>query len=131
MAGALSLEDGAKVVALRSRALRRLAGGGAMASLGLGQEQAAKLLAGLGDLTAEAGVAAVNGPSSTVISGPPAQVADAVTACRETGGRARLIDVDYASHGPQVDEIAGELTEAPGRNPAERVEGGVLLHGHR
>ncbi|MGR3939411.1 type I polyketide synthase [Streptomyces sp. BRA346] len=111
VAGALSLEDGAKVMALRSRALRRLAGGGAMASLGLGREQAGKLLAGLGDRAAEVGVAAVNGPFSTVISGPPAQVADAVAACRETGGRARLIDVDYASHGPQIDEITGELTE--------------------
>jgi polyketide synthase 7 len=111
VAGALSLEDGAKVVALRSRALRGLAGGGAMASLGVGQEQAGKLLAGLGDRAAEVGVAAVNGPSSTVISGPPQQVAAAVAACREAGGRARLIDVDYASHGPQVDEIAGELTE--------------------
>ncbi|WP_055558253.1 type I polyketide synthase [Streptomyces sp. NBRC 110028] len=111
VAGALSLEDGAKVVALRSRALRRLAGGGAMASLGLGHERAGTLLAGLGDRAAEVGLAAVNGPSSTVISGPPAQVADAVAACRETGGRARLIDVDYASHGPQVDDIAGDLTE--------------------
>ncbi|MGW2327120.1 type I polyketide synthase [Streptomyces sp. NPDC001700] len=111
VAGALSLDDGAKVVALRSRALRRLAGGGAMASLGLGQEQVAKLLSGLGDRGAEVGVAAVNGPSSTVISGPQEQVAAAVAVCQENGDRARLIDVDYASHGPQVDEIAGELTE--------------------
>ncbi|WP_156107535.1 acyltransferase domain-containing protein, partial [Streptomyces violaceusniger] len=43
VAGALSLEDGAKVVALRSRALRRLAGGGAMASLGVGEERAGQL----------------------------------------------------------------------------------------
>jgi len=112
VAGALSLEDGATIVALRSRALRRLAGGGAMASLGLGREQAGKLLADLGDQAAEVGVAAVNGPSSTVISGPPQQVAAAVAVCEENGDRARLIDVDYASHGPQVDEIAGELTEA-------------------
>ncbi|MFI0822784.1 type I polyketide synthase [Streptomyces sp. NPDC021098] len=111
VAGALSLEDGAKVVALRSRALRRLAGGGAMASLGLGREQASTLLVGLGDRAADVGMAAVNGPSSTVISGPPAQVADAVATCRETGARARMIDVDYASHGPQVDEIAAELAE--------------------
>ncbi|MFI0858645.1 polyketide synthase dehydratase domain-containing protein, partial [Streptomyces sp. NPDC021098] len=33
-----------------------------------------------------------------------------VAACRESGDRARLIDVDYASHGPQVDEIHDELT---------------------
>ncbi|MEU8878021.1 type I polyketide synthase [Streptomyces javensis] len=112
VAGALSLEDGAKVVALRSKALRRLAGGGAMASLGVSRERAEKLLAGLGDRTAAVGVAAVNGPSSTVISGPPEQIAHAVAACQEAGDRARPIEVDYASHGPQVDEIADELMEA-------------------
>ncbi|QLH26183.1 type I polyketide synthase [Streptomyces sp. Rer75] len=109
VSGALSLEDGAKVVALRSRALRQLAGGGAMASLGVGQEQAGQLLARLGDQAAAVGVAAVNGPSSTVISGPPQQVAAVVAACQENGDRARRIDVDYASHGPQVDEIRDEL----------------------
>ncbi|MBU3868819.1 acyltransferase domain-containing protein [Streptomyces sp. 4503] len=112
VAGALSLEDGAKVVALRSKALRRLAGGGAMASLGVSRERAGKLLAELGDQAAAVGVAAVNGPSSTVISGPPEQVAHAVAACREAGDRARPIEVDYASHSPQVDEIADELAEA-------------------
>ncbi|MGA6159099.1 type I polyketide synthase [Stenotrophomonas sp. NPDC087984] len=112
VAGALSLEDGAKVVALRSKALRHLAGGGAMASLGVSRERAGKLLADLGGQAAAVGVAAVNGPSSTVISGPPEQVAHAVAVCREAGDRARPIEVDYASHSPQVDEIADELAEA-------------------
>ncbi|WAP54080.1 type I polyketide synthase [Streptomyces sp. S465] len=111
VAGALSLEDGAKVVALRSRALRRLAGGGAMASLGVGQERAGELLSGLGDRAGGVGVAAVNGPSSTVVSGPPEQVAGVVAACQDVGERARLIEVDYASHGPQVDQIREELNE--------------------
>nr|WP_307822067.1 SDR family NAD(P)-dependent oxidoreductase [Streptomyces coffeae] len=109
VAGALSLEDGAKVVALRSRALRRLAGGGAMASLGVGHDQAVKLLAGLGDQAADVGVAAVNGPASTVVSGPPEHLAAVVAACEESGGRARLIEVDYASHSPQVDTLRDEL----------------------
>ncbi|MCQ8836574.1 SDR family NAD(P)-dependent oxidoreductase, partial [Streptomyces malaysiensis] len=111
VAGALSLEDGAKVVALRSKALRRLAGGGAMASLGVGQERVGQLFSSLGDQAAGVGVAAVNGPSSTVISGPPEQVAAVVAACTEAGERARLIEVDYASHGPQVDAIRDELNE--------------------
>ncbi|MFT2020348.1 type I polyketide synthase, partial [Streptomyces sp. 796.1] len=111
VAGALSLEDGAKVVALRSKALRKLAGGGAMASLALSQDEAVDFLAGLGEAGAGAGVAAVNGPGSTVISGPPGHVQHAVTALEEAGGRARLIDVDYASHSPQVDEIADELRQ--------------------
>ncbi|WP_411054270.1 SDR family NAD(P)-dependent oxidoreductase [Streptomyces sp. NEAU-383] len=111
VAGVLSLEDGAKVVALRSKALRRLAGGGAMASLGVGQERAGQLLFELGDKAAGVGVAAVNGPSSTVVSGPPEQVAAVVAACQDADERARLIEVDYASHGPQVDEIREELNE--------------------
>ncbi|WP_344318234.1 SDR family NAD(P)-dependent oxidoreductase, partial [Streptomyces javensis] len=111
VAGALSLKDGAKVVALRSKVLRRLAGGGAMASLGLGEERAGRLLSQLGDRAVGVGVAAVNGPSSTVVSGPPEGVAVVVAGCQEVGERARLIEVDYASHGPQVDEIRGELDE--------------------
>ncbi|WP_413116570.1 SDR family NAD(P)-dependent oxidoreductase [Streptomyces sp. CY1] len=114
VAGALSLEDGAKVVALRSKALRRLAGGGAMASLGVGEERAGALLSGLGDQAGGVGVAAVNGPSSTVVSGPPQRVAAVVAACQEAGERARLIEVDYASHGPQVEEIRDELDEVLG-----------------
>ncbi|OPF68559.1 beta-ketoacyl synthase, partial [Streptomyces antioxidans] len=109
--GVLSLEDGARVVALRSRALRRLAGGGAMASLGVGQEPAERLLSDLSGRAEGVGVAAVNGPSSTVVSGPPEQVAAVVAACQEVGERARLIEVDYASHGPQVEEIREELNE--------------------
>ncbi|MET7906384.1 SDR family NAD(P)-dependent oxidoreductase, partial [Streptomyces sp. NPDC005355] len=110
VAGALSLADGARIVALRSQALRRLAGGGAMASLGVGQDQAAALLARLGERAAAVVVAAVNGPASTVVSGPPEQVATAVAACRDTGERARMIEVDYASHSPQVDGITDELS---------------------
>ncbi|WAP54077.1 type I polyketide synthase [Streptomyces sp. S465] len=129
VAGALSLEDGAKVVALRSKALRRLAGGGAMASLGVGQERAEQLLSGLGERVAAVGVAAVNGPSSTVVSGPPEQVAAVVAACEECGVRARLIEVDYASHGPQVDEIRAELTEAlAGVRPLETSVSGTAFY---
>jgi polyketide synthase 12 len=80
-----------------------------MASLGVGEEEVGGLLSGLGDGAVGVGVAAVNGPSSTVVSGPPEQVAAVVAVCQENGDRARLIDVDYASHGPQVDEIRDEL----------------------
>ncbi|MFF7653934.1 SDR family NAD(P)-dependent oxidoreductase [Streptomyces sp. NPDC007983] len=136
VAGALSLEDGAKVVALRSRALRKLAGGGAMASLGVGQEEAGRLLSGLGNRAAGVGVAAVNGPSSTVVSGTPEQVAAVVAACRENGDRARLIDVDYASHGPQVDEIRDELAHLlDGIRPIDTSGTDTAfystVHGHR
>nr|QKV49791.1 PKS [Streptomyces sp.] len=109
VAGALPLEDGARIVALRSQALRELAGSGAMASLGVGEERAAELIDAYGH-TGAVGVAAVNGPSSTVISGPPEAVADVVARADGEGIRARLIDVDYASHSAQVDRIGDELT---------------------
>ncbi|MEU6996368.1 SDR family NAD(P)-dependent oxidoreductase, partial [Streptomyces sp. NPDC046465] len=103
----LSLEDAARIVAVRSDALRQLQGQGDMASLGTGPEQAAELI---GDRPGVC-VAAVNGPSATVISGPPEQVA-AVVAEAEAGGlRARLIDVGYASHGPQIDQLHDLLTD--------------------
>ncbi|MFJ2264538.1 type I polyketide synthase [Streptomyces sp. NPDC087844] len=106
VAGVLSLEDGAKVVALRSKALRRLSGGGAMASVGAGEEETTRLLR---PHTPHVVVAAVNGPSSTVVSGPPEAVTAVVAQAKSRGLRARLIDVDYASHGPQIDEISEEL----------------------
>ncbi|WP_060954490.1 type I polyketide synthase [Streptomyces hygroscopicus] len=110
VAGVLSLEDGARVVAQRSKALRRLAGAGAMASVGAGVEWVGEVLAGLGERVVGVGVAAVNGPLSTVVSGPSEAVAVVVAACEECGVRARWIEVDYASHGPQVEQIREELT---------------------
>nr|WP_234365324.1 type I polyketide synthase [Streptomyces sp. RTd22] len=129
VAGALSLEDGAKVVALRSRALCRLAGGGAMASLGLGREAAADLLTELGERASAVVVAVVNGPGSTVVSGPPGQVATVVAACQEREERARLIEVDYASHSPQVDEITQELNHLlDGIRPATSADTDVAFY---
>ncbi|WP_306338944.1 acyltransferase domain-containing protein, partial [Streptomyces sp. KL118A] len=56
-------------------------------------------------------IAAVNGPSSTVISGPPEQVAAVVADAEARGLRARVIDVGYASHNPQIDQLHDLLTE--------------------
>ncbi|HET8682335.1 MAG TPA: acyltransferase domain-containing protein, partial [Micromonosporaceae bacterium] len=69
-------------------------------------------------------VAAVNGASSTVVSGPPHQVAAVVAAAETEGLRARTVDVDYASHSPYIDQISGELTAAlhgisPNTTPAD------------
>ena len=66
MAGILSLEDAARVVAARGQALAALAGTGAMASVGVPVEQARELASRWPGVA----VAAVNGPSSVVVSGP-------------------------------------------------------------
>ncbi|MFC8906802.1 SDR family NAD(P)-dependent oxidoreductase, partial [Micromonospora sp. NPDC057140] len=105
VAGILSLDDAAKTVALRSRALAVLRGSGAMASVDLSADAVTARLSGFPGV----GVAAVNGPSTVVVSGPPESVADLVDACQTDGVRARLIPVDYASHSPSVQDVAEQL----------------------
>src|SRR5439155_6233795 len=67
VAGALSLEDAARVVVLRSRAIARtLAGRGGMVSVALPADVVRERLARWGGRVS---VAAENGPSSVVVSG--------------------------------------------------------------
>ncbi|MET9403668.1 beta-ketoacyl synthase N-terminal-like domain-containing protein, partial [Kitasatospora sp. NPDC002965] len=106
VAGALSLEDGAKVVALRSRALRALAGQGGMLSVALPAEQVRARIEPWGERLA---LAAVNGPSAVVVSGEPRALAELTAELTAAGERARDVPVDYASHGPQVAAVEQEL----------------------
>ncbi|MFD7669229.1 type I polyketide synthase, partial [Streptomyces sp. NPDC059788] len=109
VAGALSLEDGARVVALRSRALTALAGRGGMLSVA---EPAARVRDRLAAWGERASVAAVNGPSATVVSGTPEALEELAAACEADGVRARMIPVDYASHSAQVDALEQEILDA-------------------
>jgi acyl transferase domain-containing protein/NADP-dependent 3-hydroxy acid dehydrogenase YdfG/acyl carrier protein len=109
VAGALSLDDAARVVALRSRALLALAGTGAMASVPLPRDEVEQRLTD-GLVT----VAAVNGPSSTVVAGEPAAVAGLVAAYQADGVRGRLVPVDYASHHPGVEAVRQAVLDAIG-----------------
>ncbi|MFB8174151.1 type I polyketide synthase, partial [Kitasatospora purpeofusca] len=108
VAGGLSLADGARVVALRSRAILALAGAGGMASVALPAAEVAERIADRADRLS---IAVVNGPAATVVSGEPAALAELVDAYRAEGVRARTIPVDYASHSPQVDGLRAELAE--------------------
>jgi acyl transferase domain-containing protein/acyl carrier protein len=109
VAGALSLEDGAQVVALRSKTLDALAGRGAMASLSLPADQAEAALA---PWAGALSVAALNGPATTVVAGDSEALAALLAQCETQGVRARRIDVDYASHSEHVEEIHGILMDA-------------------
>ncbi|MGI5499105.1 SDR family NAD(P)-dependent oxidoreductase [Lentzea sp. CA-135723] len=103
--GALSLNDGARLITQRSRiAAELLAESGRMAHLALGEEQVAEWLTRHDGLVT---VAAVNGPSSVVVTGDVAATEDLVAAVSATGVKARLVSAAYASHSPQV-ELARE-----------------------
>ncbi|WP_375296001.1 SDR family NAD(P)-dependent oxidoreductase [Saccharothrix sp.] len=105
--GALSLEDAARVVTLRSKAIAAgLAGRGGMASVAAPRADVEARIARWDDRIS---VAAVNGPSATVVSGEPQALRELLADCEADGVRMRIIPVDYASHSAQVESIKDEL----------------------
>ncbi|MER5642629.1 beta-ketoacyl synthase N-terminal-like domain-containing protein, partial [Kitasatospora sp. NPDC002227] len=109
VAGALSLEDAARVVALRAKALARVAGSGGMVSLFASAEKAEELLGGF---EGRVGVAAVNGPGSVVVSGEAAALDEFMALCASVSVDARRVNVDYASHSAQMELLEAEILEA-------------------
>jgi polyketide synthase 5 len=109
-AGALSLEDGVRVICRRSRLMSRVAGDGAMASVELPAQQVLSELAvrGINDVV----VSVVASPQSTVIGGATQTVRELVAAWEQRDLMAREITIDVASHSPQVEPILGELADA-------------------
>ncbi|OLR93777.1 type I polyketide synthase [Actinokineospora bangkokensis] len=108
VAGALSLDDAARVVALRSKALLALSGHGGMVSLQVSRADAEDLIGGWGERVS---IAAVNGPAGTVVSGDADALDELVAECERTGTRARRVPVDYASHSAHVERIEAELLD--------------------
>ncbi|UOX89173.1 type I polyketide synthase [Amycolatopsis sp. FBCC-B4732] len=106
VAGALSLEDAAMVVAVRSRELLRLAGGGGMVSVAQPVAAVTDRIEGTG-----LAIAAANGAASVVVSGPADALEKLLAGCEADGVRARRIPVDYASHSEQVEAIEERLLE--------------------
>ncbi|MFC4852878.1 type I polyketide synthase [Actinophytocola glycyrrhizae] len=107
VAGALGVEDGAAVVALRAKAIGAvLSGRGGMVSVAAGVDAVTELIAPWGDAI---GIAAVNGPLSTVVSGDADALESLLAAAPD---RARRVPVDYASHSAHVELIRAELHTA-------------------
>lgn len=110
VAGALSLEDGLRLICRRSRLMSRIAGKGATAAVELPAKQVLSELTGRG--TDDVVVAVVASPQSTVIAGTTQTVRDLVADWEQRGVMAREVPVDVAFHSPQVEPIVGDLTEA-------------------
>ena len=108
VAGALSLEDGVRVICRRSRLMAGISGSGAMASVELPAKQVLSELTmrGVKDVV----VAVVASPQSTVIGGASETVAELIAMWEAQSVMARAVAVDVASHSPQVDPILDELT---------------------
>jgi phthiocerol/phenolphthiocerol synthesis type-I polyketide synthase B len=108
VAGALSVADGLRVIAIRSRVMSQLAGQGAVALLKLDAEATATLI---GDFPGVS-LAGYLSPRQTVIAGPVAPV-DAVIAAVSAQNRfARRVNMEVASHTALMDPILPELRSA-------------------
>jgi len=110
VAGALSVEDGVRVIGRRSKLMTRISGSGAMASVELPAQQVITELMSRG--VTDVVVAVVASPQSTVIGGATETVREFVAAWEAREIMAREVAVDVASHSPQVEPILDDLTEA-------------------
>ncbi|PKT67865.1 hypothetical protein CW362_38185, partial [Streptomyces populi] len=120
VAGILSLEDAARVAALRSQAIARIAGDGGMASVPLPADRVHELIA---PWDGALSVAAVNGPASVVVAGAADALQELLDACTADDITARRIAVDYASHSAQMETLREDLLQvlAPVRPGPARI----------
>ncbi|MFJ8504883.1 SDR family NAD(P)-dependent oxidoreductase [Streptomyces avermitilis] len=106
VAGVLSLEDACKLVAARGRLMQQLRPAGAMFALRASEEEVLPLLNGH---EAEVGIAALNGPAATVISGSETAVAAVAARAESMGHRATRLRVSHAFHSPLMEPMLEEF----------------------
>ncbi|WP_267888504.1 type I polyketide synthase [Nocardia yamanashiensis] len=109
VAGALSLADAARLVAVRGRLMQALPEVGAMIAVRARESD-------IDDLISDGvSVAAVNGPMSVVISGVAAAVEAIAATCAERGHRTTRLRVSHAFHSalmdPMLNEFAAEIAQ--------------------
>ncbi|MED7948532.1 type I polyketide synthase [Streptomyces sp. BE303] len=125
VAGALTLADAARIVALRSRELMAIAGAGAMLSVAAAEADVAARIAeyedGRGRIRLE--IAAVNGPASVIVAGESDAVDELAARYEAEGVRARRVKSSAAGHSVQVEVLRDRVLEglAPVRIGAGRV----------
>ncbi|RDG38101.1 type I polyketide synthase, partial [Streptomyces corynorhini] len=106
VAGVFSLDDACALVAARGRLMQALPPGGAMASIRAAEDEVLPLLAGAGH---EVGIAALNGPAATVISGTEKAVARIREHFSAAGRRTTGLRVSHAFHSPLMDPVLDDF----------------------
>ncbi|AXK31819.1 acyltransferase domain-containing protein [Streptomyces armeniacus] len=108
VAGALTLEDATALIAVRGRAMDE-SQPGAMLAVPLSESDALAVASGRGGSVS---LAAVNGPESTVLSGPLEDIEALDAELRDNGVTAKRLRVSHAFHSRLTDEALPELARA-------------------
>jgi acyl transferase domain-containing protein/acyl-CoA synthetase (AMP-forming)/AMP-acid ligase II/acyl carrier protein len=101
-AGVLRLEDALRFVAQRARLIQQLPGNGIMATVFDSEESLQPLAEGVS-------VAAVNGPTHTVISGKRTAVEAVCATLQARGVLVRQLQVSHAFHSPLMEPILDDI----------------------
>ncbi|HEX3324851.1 MAG TPA: type I polyketide synthase, partial [Solirubrobacterales bacterium] len=108
ISGVLDLADACKLVAARGRLMGALPKGGAMAAIEATEQEIAEAIKGK---EAELSIAAINGPSSVVISGVEEVVEEIRSHWEQRGRKTKRLAVSHAFHSPLIEPMLEEFTE--------------------
>ncbi|MFF1480704.1 type I polyketide synthase [Streptomyces sp. NPDC058301] len=106
ISGVLTLTDAATLITARGRLMNALPHGGTMISIRATEEQVTTALAATGG---QAAIAAVNTPTSIVISGDEEAVLKTAALLEEQGAKTRRLTVSHAFHSPLMDPMLDDF----------------------
>ncbi|MEV6325384.1 SDR family NAD(P)-dependent oxidoreductase [Nocardia sp. NPDC051787] len=111
-AGAMTMEDALRLIAVRGRLMQRLPDGGGMLAVDASADQIAPLVARYESAVTIAGY---NGPAQVVVAGPGSALDLLLDDLSSHGIRATPLTVSHAFHSPAMDPILDDLTAAAAR----------------
>lgn len=106
VAGVFSLEDGLKLSAERGRLMQTKSLAGEMVAVFADEARVAEAVAPYSD---KVSIAAINGPTNTVISGAPEAVNSVVEKLRADGVKSKRLEISIASHSPMMAPMLDEF----------------------